>query len=114
MPFTYLGLPLGLTKPRIEEFLPMVTRCERRLLSTSNILSEAGRLQLTNSIFTALPKFHMSTLLLPKSVYKQVDKYRKHCFWRGSNINNKKPPKAAWDMVTLPKKEGGLGVLNLQ
>lgn len=70
MPFTYLGLPLGLTKPRFEEFLPMVSRCERRLLSTSNLLSEAGRLQLTNSIFSALPMFHMSTLLLPKSVYK--------------------------------------------
>lgn len=26
MPFTYLGLPLGLTKPRVEEFLPLVSK----------------------------------------------------------------------------------------
>lgn len=32
MPFTYLGLPLGLSKPKVEEFLPLVTRCERRLM----------------------------------------------------------------------------------
>jgi len=28
--FTYLGLPLGLIKPKIDEFLPIVNRCERR------------------------------------------------------------------------------------
>lgn len=27
LPFTYLGLPLGLTKPRVDEFLPMVISC---------------------------------------------------------------------------------------
>ena len=31
-----------------------------------------------------------------------------------SDANNKKPPKAAWPMVTIPNLEGGLGVLNLQ
>lgn len=68
--FTYLGLPLGLTKPKIDEFLPMISRCERRLISTSSFLSQAGRLQLTNSIFTALPMFHMCTFMLPKIAYK--------------------------------------------
>ena len=24
-PFTYLGLPLGMTKPKVEDFLPLVT-----------------------------------------------------------------------------------------
>lgn len=31
LPFTYLGLPLGLTKPRVQDFLPLVNKCERRL-----------------------------------------------------------------------------------
>lgn len=39
LPFTYLGLPLGMTKPNIEDFLPLVSRCERRLVSTSIFLS---------------------------------------------------------------------------
>ena len=77
-------------------------------------LSEAGRLQMTNAVFTSLPMFHLGTYLLPKTVIDQIDKYRKHCFWRGPNINAKGPPKAAWKMVCLPKEEGGLGVLNLK
>jgi hypothetical protein len=40
-PFTYLGLPLGLTKPKMEDFLPLVSKCERRLAATSMFLSQA-------------------------------------------------------------------------
>jgi hypothetical protein len=31
-----------------------------------------------------------------------------------ADINSKKPPKAAWEMVTVLKDEGGLGVINLR
>jgi hypothetical protein len=58
--------------------------------------------------------FFMSAFQLHKTVIKQVDKYRKHCLWRGADIIDKRPPKAAWEMVSLPKSEGGLGVLRLQ
>jgi hypothetical protein len=113
-PFTYLGLPLGIQRPTMQEFLPMVSKCERRLSGISSFLTLAGRLQLTNAVFSALPTFYMCSLLLPKSIIKQIDKYRKHCLWRGSDINSKTPPKAAWDLVCIPKDEGGLGVLNLE
>lgn len=78
LPFTYLGLPMGITKPRVE-FLPIVNKCERRLVSTSLYLSQAGRLQLTNSVFTALPTFSMCTFSLHVTIREQIDKYRKHC-----------------------------------
>lgn len=112
-PFTYLGLPLGLSKPSIEDLEPIVSRCEKRLVSTSIYLSQAGRLELTNAVFTALPMFTMCTLLLHKTVIKQIDKYIKHGLWRGGNISDRKPSKAAWEFVCLPKEEGGLGVLKL-
>jgi len=112
--FTYLGLPLGLTKPKVVDFLPLVTKCERRLAYTSTFLSQAGRLEVTNSIFTSLPMFCMSTFKLHKTVIKQVDTYRKHSLWRGADLADRSPSKAAWEMVCLPKSEGGLGVLNLQ
>jgi len=69
---------------------------------------------LVNAIFSALPIFAMSTFLLPKTVIKQVDKYRKHCLWRGPDLSSKQPSKAAWQMVCTSKDNGGLGVLNLQ
>ena len=114
LPFTYLVLPLGLTKPKVIDFLPLVTKCERRLAYTSAFLSQAGRLEITNSIFTSFPMFFMSTFRLHKIVIKQVDNYRKHSLWRGADIHDRKPSKVAWELVCLPKDEGGLGVLNLQ
>ena len=113
-PFTYLDLPLGITKPKVDDFLPLVSKCERRLACTSTFLSQAGKLELTNVVLSALPTFHMCTLSLPKGVIKQMDKFRKHYLWRGADINSKKPRKAAWEMVCVPKEEGGLGVIDLK
>jgi hypothetical protein len=90
LPFTYLGLPLGITKPKFEDYLPLITKCERRLNSTSIFLSQASRLEITNVVLTTLPTFHLSALALLKGVLKQIDKFRKHCLWRGADINFKK------------------------
>ena len=95
LPFTYLGLPLSLTRPTVADYWPLVNKCERRLSSVSSFLSQAGRFQMTNVVLSALPTYTMSTYLLPKTVIKQIDKYRKHCLWRGSDIDARKPPKAA-------------------
>jgi hypothetical protein len=114
LPFTYLGLPLSLTKPKIIDFTPIVNRCERRLVATSAFLSQAGRLEITNSVLSALPTFCMSTFLLQQSVIEQIDKFRKIYLWRGSDVNAKQRPKAAWTMVCRSKEEGGLGVINIR
>jgi len=42
---------------------------------------------------------------LPPTIVKQIDKYRKHCLWRGAEINTRKPPKAAWPLVYKSKKK---------
>jgi len=84
----------------------LVSKSERRLVGFSSFLTEAGRLELTNAVLTALPTFAMCTFLLPKTVIKQINKYRKHYLWRGSDMTSKKPPKAAWPLVCLPKTEG--------
>jgi hypothetical protein len=43
-----------------------------------------------------------------------IEKFRKHCFWRGFDLNAKKKTLAAWHLATRPKKEGGLGIINLR
>jgi hypothetical protein len=112
-PFTYLGLPMGSYKPKNEDFLPLVQRIERRLLSTSMFLNHAGRLEMVNSVLSALPIYHMGNLKLPPSIYNEIDKYRKHCMWRGADMNARKPPLVAWKLATRPKKNGGIGIINL-
>lgn len=107
-PFTYLGLPLSLTKPSVQEYLPLISKCERRLGSVTTFLSQAGRLEITNAVFTALPTFYMCTLELPKEVFKRIDTFRKHCLWRGNEANAKKGTKGSmhgrW-FANLKKRE---------
>jgi hypothetical protein len=73
----------------------------------------AGRLKMVNSVLSSMIVYHCCTLKLHKGVIEQLDKYRKHCLWRGADLNANQPPKATWPMVCLPKREGGLGVINL-
>jgi hypothetical protein len=101
MPFTNLGLPLGTTKPKIEDFLPLVQRVEKRLTSTSAFLSQAGKLEMVNLVLSSSAVYHCCTLKLHKGVIEQIDKYRKHCLWRGSDVNAKQPPKASWSTICL-------------
>lgn len=114
LPFTYLGLPLGLHKPKVVDFSPLVSKYERRLVMASSFLNQAGRLQLTNSVLSALPTFTLCTSKLQDIVIEQIDKYRRHCLWRGSDLQSKKAASATWPMICTSKTEGRLRVINLK
>jgi hypothetical protein len=107
LPFTYLGLPLSMNKPSVEDCLPLVDRVEKRLVSTSSLLSQGAKLQMVNSILSSLVTYYLCSIKVPAIIIKQIDKYRRHCLWRSSDMNAKKPPLAAWKMVTKPKSKGG-------
>jgi hypothetical protein len=72
-PFTYLGLPMGLTKPQVKDYAPLICR----MSAASQFLSYAGRLQLVNSVLSSLPTYYMCSLKLPVTVIEIIDKYRK-------------------------------------
>jgi hypothetical protein len=61
---------------------------------------------MVNAVFLFLPTYYMRTLKLPKTVIKHIDKFRRHCLWRGADINAKKPPQVAWKIVCKPKAQG--------
>ena len=42
-----------------------------------------------------------------------MDKYRKHCLWRGYDENSRINAKATWPIVSRPKNDGGLGIIDL-
>jgi hypothetical protein len=112
--FTYLGLPLSSSKPTIQDCLPLVHQVERRLISTYMFLIQGGKLLMVNSILSSLPTFYMCLVKVLVDILNQIDKYRRHCQWRGGDVNDKKPPMAAWKLVCRPKKMGGLGVIRLR
>jgi hypothetical protein len=67
---------------------------------------------MVNSILSSLSTFFMSTIKVAIEVLNQIDIYRRHCLWRGGDLNGNKPPLATWKMVCIPKNKGGLGLLN--
>jgi hypothetical protein len=48
----------------------------------------------------------------PISVLKKLDMYRKRMLWQGGK--NKNPHLVNWDIVCLPKDQGGLEILDLR
>lgn len=114
MPFTYLGLPLGITKSTVDEFLPMLNRIERRMMGLNKLLHYSGRLILVNSVLSALPTFYMCTLPVPVSIIEQIDKYRMHYLWDNGDIDKRGGCLVAWKEVTRPKDQGGLGIIDLR
>ena len=77
--FTYLGLPMGLTKHQVQDYAPLIYRIERRFSASAQFLSYAGPLQLVNSILSSLPTYYMCTLKPPVAVIEAIYKYRKNC-----------------------------------
>jgi hypothetical protein len=57
MPFTYLGLPMGTTRPTVEDLMPLVCAVERRLSSSAHWLTYGGRLTYVNTAIT--PPYHI-------------------------------------------------------
>lgn len=113
MPFTYLGLPMGTSKPKMEDLTPIMDRVERRLSACSTWLSYSGRLQMINSAITPITTYAMCTIKLPKGVIENIDRVRKQCLWRGNSENKKGGNLVAWPVVLLPKDKGGLSIQNL-
>lgn len=114
MPFTYLGLPLGTTRPSVIEFMPILNRMERHLMGISRMLTYAGRLILVNSIYSSMPTFYMCTLKLPIEILDQIERYSKYCLWNGGDLSKKGGCLVAWTQACRSKEEGGLGIINLR
>jgi hypothetical protein len=81
MPFTYLGLPMGTTKPHFQDLVPMMDRVEKRLSACSTWLSYSGRLEMVNSVIMPITTYAMCTIKLPKGVIENIDRARKQCLW---------------------------------
>jgi hypothetical protein len=74
LPFTYLGLPLGTTKPSVADIMPLVSRVDKRLSGISSLMTYTGRLTLLNSVINSLPVYAMCTLKVPITIFIHFEK----------------------------------------
>jgi hypothetical protein len=114
LPFTYLGLPLGTSKPTVQDLTPIVDQIERRLNASARFLDYGGRLTLVNSVLSSLPLHFLCSLKVQKTILKIFDRSRRHCLWAKEDDSTSVNALAAWSMVCRPKRQGGLGILNME
>jgi hypothetical protein len=78
------------------------------------MLTHAGRLQLVNFVLSSLPTYTLDPIMVPMEVHEQIDRARRHCMWRKSEVNANSKPLVAWRKCTRPKRKGGMRVINLK
>jgi hypothetical protein len=57
LPFTYMGLPLGTTRPSVSDLMPTVSRIDKNLSGISSMMSYTGKLTPLNSVIQSLPMY---------------------------------------------------------
>ncbi|XP_058726534.1 uncharacterized protein LOC131597891 [Vicia villosa] len=105
----YLGLPsmIGRRKRAIFSFIK--DRIWNRINSwKGRSLSRAGKEIMIKSVLQAIPTYIMSIFILPDVVINDIEKML-NSFWWGGGSNSKGIRWKAWDKLTCPKADGGLG-----
>ena len=67
---------------------------------------------MVNSVLDAIPAYMMSVFPAPDKVIQRIDALRRNFFWRG-NEDKKKFHLVKWEEVIKNKKEGRLGIRNM-
>lgn len=113
LPFSYLGLPMGGNSSNISLWSPIISRIEKKLATwKGSLLSLAGRLTLIKASISSLPMYFMSLFPVPKGVIDKINKLQRQFLWCGGEKSSYMAL-AAWNLLELPKKMGGLGCGNL-
>ncbi|KAJ4818335.1 RNA-directed DNA polymerase (reverse transcriptase)-related family protein [Rhynchospora pubera] len=114
LPITNLGLPLSIRRLRKIHFKPLIDAFQRKLDGwKARFLSSAGRLTLVKSVLSALPLHYMQVFYFPSWLIKHLDGIRRRFFWRGKDKCLGGHCMVNWRKCCLPKRAGGLGIIDL-
>ncbi|GJW60133.1 putative RNA-directed DNA polymerase [Tanacetum coccineum] len=113
LPVKYLGVPLVSSRLIFRDCKELIDKVQNRVNDwKAKSLSIAGRLQLIQSVLGSLHVYWASVFMLPTRVLLDIEQIMRGFLWcHGSMCRGK--AKVAWDVVCLPKQEGGLGVRRL-
>ncbi|KAM0888278.1 hypothetical protein ACQ4PT_028461 [Festuca glaucescens] len=115
MPCTYLGLPLSASKISKGLLQPVINKIQKRLPGwMPRLMSSGGRIQMINSVLSAIPNFFMACIEWDQASIDDVDKLRRAFLWKNKEKILGGHCLVAWDIVTMPRKQGGLGIRDLR
>jgi len=103
-------IPLG----SMATWEPLVECLGGRLKSWGHrYISFGGRIILLNLVLSSFPIFYLSFLKLPNQVWKRIVRIQREFLWGGVG-GGKKISWVKWESVCHQKRNGGLGVKDLQ
>lgn len=110
----YLGLPTIIGKSKKFIFSGIQDRLWKKINGwKERCLAQAGRDVLIKSVAQAVPNYVMSCFKIPIGCCTRMEQMMRN-FWWGSGDDGKKICWIAWDTLCKVKREGGLGIRNLQ
>ncbi|GJR25721.1 hypothetical protein Tco_1101953 [Tanacetum coccineum] len=113
LPVKYLGVPLVTSRLVFRDCKELIEKVHARVDDWKNkFLSAAGRLQLIRSVLSSMHIYWASMFILPSRVLLDIEQIIRRFLWSHGSMK-KGRAKVAWDVVCLPKDEGGLGVRRL-
>jgi hypothetical protein len=116
--FIHLGHPLILpAKNRTSAYNFVLDKFKLKLSTyKADKLSHAARLELIKSVFSSIPVYYMSNILFSKKFISKLTAIIRTFWWTGirEEATTRSLCLKAWKDICAPKKEGGLGVRNLQ
>ncbi|KAL1189620.1 putative ribonuclease H protein [Cardamine amara subsp. amara] len=114
LPIRYLGLPLCTKKLTILNCEPLLLKIRAKISAwTSKYLSFAGRQLLIDTVIAGITNFWCGAFILPKKCIRKINSMCSAYLWKGF-LEAGSNARVAWEIVTSPKEEGGLGVKNLE
>lgn len=113
-PCQYLGLLLGVRKPRRSEVQPVLDKIAGKLSPRKErLMNRMGRLVYINSVVTATATYFLTAFQPDKWFTKKVDKLRRNFLWEAEDASAGGKSLVNWVQVCSPKSYGGLGVKNI-
>ena len=109
-PSKYLGINFNLRGNRVADFQFLADKLHSKLEGwKANLLSQARRTTLINSVLQTLPLYTFSCFKVFETICRRMDSIVR-AFWWGHAHGVKKLHSLKWSKICCPKSWGGLGI----